>query len=440
MRFRYISVVAAAALLAACDSPLDTNPTASIADDVALSTARGVELAVTGAYRSFQTGALYDREIHVYPELYADNLDFTSTFQTDREMQERTVTPDNVALLNMWANTYAGINRANNVLDAIPNVGELTPAQAQRFRGEALFIRALHHFNLVRYYGGVPAVTEPARGIGPESIRPRDTREAVYTLITSDLQEAIGLLPDGRVVGRASRTAAQGLLAKAYLETGNWSGARDMATAVIQSGLYSLPGDYRSVFTNKNSAESIFELQYSINNSNALAFWYFPASEGGRRGHAPSASLIAAYEPGDERYEASVAYDGTAPYGIKFWRIATNDDNFMVLRLAEMYLIRAEANARLGADAATVRDDIDIVRDRAGLDPLPTTVTSETDLITAILQERRVELAMEGHRMFDLRRTGRAQSVLNIEAFREVFPIPQAELDVNPELTQNPGY
>jgi starch-binding outer membrane protein, SusD/RagB family len=440
MRYRYISVIAVAALLAACDSPLETDPTASISDETALSTARGVELGVTGAYRSFQTGALYDREIHVYPELYADNLDFTSTFQTDREMHERTVTPDNVALLNMWANSYAGVNRANNVLDAIPNVSELTPAQAQRFRGEALFIRALHHFNLVRYYGGVPVVTEPARGIGPEAVRPRDTQAAVYARITADLEEAIGLLPGGHVVGRASAPAARALLAKAYLETGAWAGARDMATAVIDSGLYSLPEDYRSVFETKNNAESIFELQYSINNSNALAFWYFPASEGGRRGHAPSASLIAAYEPGDERLEASVAFDGANPYGIKFWRIASNDDNIMVLRLAEMYLIRAEANARLGAPAETVRADVNVVRDRAGLGPLPTTITAEEDLITAILQERRVELAMEGHRFFDLRRAGRAQTVLNIEAFRLLFPLPQSELDVNPELDQNPGY
>jgi starch-binding outer membrane protein, SusD/RagB family len=439
MRYRYMTAIAVAALLAACDSPLDTNPTASIGDDVALSTARGVELAVTGAYRSFQTGALYDREVHVYPELYADNLDFTSTFQTDREMQERTVTPDNVAIVNMWAQSYAGINRANNVLDAIPSVAGLTAAQADRFQGEALFIRSLHYFNLVRYFGGVPLVTEPSRGIGPEAIRPRDTRAAVYDRITQDLTTAIGLLPTEHVNGRATAWSARALLAKAYLEIGNWTGARDMASAVI-GGPFSLPADYRTVFATKNSAESIFELQYSINNSNALAFWYFPASEGGRRGHAPSADLIAAYEPGDERYEASIDYDNGDPYGIKFWRIATNDDNVIVLRLAEMYLIRAEANARLGADPLTVQADINEVRDRAGLGPIPLTTITEEALIDAILRERRVELAMEGHRWFDLRRTGRSQSVLDYEPFRDLFPIPQQELDVNPELEQNPGY
>jgi starch-binding outer membrane protein, SusD/RagB family len=438
MRYRYMTAIALAALVAACDSPLDTDPTASIGDDVALSTARGVELGVTGAYRSFQTGALYDREVHVYPELYADNLDFTSTFQTDREMHERTVTPDNVALVNMWASSYAGVNRANNVLDAIPNVSGLTTGQADRFRGEALFIRSLHYFNLVRYFGGVPVVTEPSRGIGPEAIRPRDSRTAVYDRIIQDLTTAIGLLPTDRVNGRATAWSARALLAKAYLEVGNWTGARDMASAVI-GGPFSLPADYRTVFATKNSAESIFELQYSINNSNSLAFWYFPAPLG-RRGHAPSASLIAAYEPDDERYEASIDYAGGAPYGIKFWRIDLNDDNVIVLRLAEMYLIRAEANARLGADPLTVQADINVVRARAGLGPIPVTTITEEALITAILQERRVELAMEGHRWFDLRRTGRSQSVLSYEPFRDLFPIPQQELDVNPELEQNPGY
>lgn len=438
MMFRYVPVIAVAALFAACESPLEIDPSQSIGDDVALSTARGVELALTGAYRSFQTGALYDREVTIYPEMYADNLDFTGTYQTDREMQERTVTPDNVALLNMWEDSYAGINRANNVLDAIPNV-DLTAEQAEEFRGEALFIRALHYFNLVRYFAGVPLVLEPSRGI--ESPGARDTQAAVYEQIIDDLVAATPLLPSPGVAGRASETAAQALLAKVYLETANWEGARDMATAVIGSGLYTLPEDYREVFATKNSDESIFELQYSVNNSNALAFWYFPQSEGGRRGQAPSAELIGAFEAGDERLDAQVAYDDGAPYGIKYWRIQTNDDNVIVLRLAEMYLIRAEANARIpGFDPAVVRADIDEVRVRAGLAPLPTTVTAEGDLINAILQERRVELAMEGHRLFDLRRTGLGESVLGIPAFRLIFPIPQAELDVNEDLEQNPQY
>jgi starch-binding outer membrane protein, SusD/RagB family len=440
MKLRHITWVAAAVLLAGCDSPLETNPTASIDAEAALVNARGVELGLTGAYRSLQSDALYSREMTVYPELYADNLEFTGTFTTDAQVAQRDIAPSNGAILSMWTASYSGINRVNNVLAAINVVGDLTEAQRARFRGEALFLRGLHHFNLVRYFGGVPVVTEPSRGVGPETQRPRNTVQEVYAQIETDLQEAATLLGPDRVNGRATRGAANALLARAALEQGKWAEARDRATAVIGNTQYALVGNYRTLFTTKNTAESIFEVQYSVNISNNLAFWYFPASLGGRRGFAPTAGLFNAFEAGDARRDASIGVAGGERYGIKAHRIATNDDNVIVLRLAEMYLIRAEANARLNAAPATVRGDINVVRRRAGLTDLPESVATTEQLISAILQERRVELAMEGHRFFDLRRTGRAEQVLNIAANRLVFPIPQAERDVNPELAQNPGY
>jgi hypothetical protein len=432
--------VLAAAIAAACDSPLDTNPTASIDADNALTSPRGIELGVTGAYQSIQSGSLYSREFLVYPDLYADNLDFTGTFQTDRDVSLRNIPASSGVTSGAWTAAYQGINRANNVLAAIPNVSELTPAQASVYRGEALFIRALHHFILLRYFGGVPIVTEPSRGVGEQSLVARNTPAEVFAFVEQDLEEAVSLLPAGRVSGRATQAAANALLARIYLDDGKYSQARDKAAAVIGSPSFALVADYRDLFTNKNSSESIFELQYSINNQNSLAFWFFPQALGGRWGFAPSTGLFGAYEANDVRRTASIAQSGTSRYGNKWFRIANGDDNVIVLRLAEMYLIRAEANAQLSADAATVRADIDIVRARAGLDPLPTSVTSQTALLDAILQERRVELAMEGHRFFDLRRLGRAETLLALPAHRVFWPIPQIELDVNTNLTQNPGY
>lgn len=132
---------------------------------------------------------------------------------------------------------------------------------------------------------------------------------------------------------------------------------------------------------------------------------------------------------------------GAQRYGCKYTRIAAGDDNIIVLRLPEMYLIRAEANARLGASAATVLADVNIVRARAGLAPLdPAVVSTQAGLLAAILAERRFEFVLEGHRFFDLRRHGVAPTVLSIATNRLVFPIPQADRDVNPNLTQNPGY
>lgn len=433
--------LAAVALLAtACDSPLDTDPTASIDADDALTTPRGIELGLNGAYRALQPGDLYGNVHMVYPDLYADNLVFTGTFQTDREVYLKNISTSNVQIRDTWFAAYDGINRANNLLDAIPSVGALTAEQAEQYTAEALFLRSLYYYILVSYHGGVPIITEPSRGVGEESQVARATEAEVWDRIVTDLEQASSSLAYEIVDGRATAGAADALLARVYLETGDYAQARDRATAVIESGLYALNDDYSANWTQKFSGEAIFELPYSINNSNSLAFWYFPPTLGGRLGFAPGDDLISAYEAGDERLDFSIGVEDGTPFGKKYFRVANGDDNVVVLRLAEMYLVRAEANARLGADAATVRADIDAVRDRAGLAPLPVTVDTQEELLAAILQERRVELAMEGHRFFDLRRYGIAATVLGISPERLLFPIPQAEMDVNENLEQNPGY
>ena len=435
--------------MAACDSPLNTDPTASIDAGSALTTPRGIELGTNGAYRSLQGGNLYGTNEMVYPDLYADNLTFTGTFQTDREVSLRNISTANGAILAAWQAAYNGINRTNNLLDAIPRVAALTQAQRDQYRGEALFIRALLYSILARYHGGVPIVTEPSRGVGAQSLVSRATLQEVYAFIEADLEEAATLLPAGRVVGKATRGAANALLARVYLEDGKYVQAEDKATRLIGDPTYSLLPSYSAVvsgvtrvsfFATKNSSESIFELQYSVNNSNSQAFWFFTQALGGRWGFSPSLNLYSAFEAGDPRRDASIGISGTSRFGNKYFRIALGDDNVIVLRLAEMYLIRAEANARLGAAPVFVRADVNVVRARAGLAPLATTITAQTDLLNAILQESRVEFAMEGHRFFDLRRMGLATTVLNIPPERLLFPIPQAERDVNSNLTQNPGY
>jgi len=441
MKLKHMTRLAAVALLAAaCDSPLDINPRDSIDADGALSDGTAIELAVRGTYRSLQQGALYSREMTIFPELYADNLVWTGTYQTDAEVANRQISTSNTAILDAWRRSYQGINQANNVLASIPGASNLSAANASRFRGDALFLRALNYFNLVRYFGGVPIVTEPSRQVTEESAMSRSPIAAVYTQIKQDLTEAATLLPAEGSPGFATRSAANALLAKVHLEMGEWGPARDRATDVIAGGRYTLAPTYRSIFTTKNSAESIFELQYSVNNQNSLAFWYFPQALGGRRGIAPSPGLNQAFEAGDTRKEAQIGVDGSALYGIKYFRIGNSDDNVVIVRLADMFLTRAEANVRLQADPAVVRADIDTVRGRAGLGSLGADVDTTDELISAILQERRVEFAMEGHRFFDLRRTGKATTVLGIPETRLLFPIPQAERDVNTKLDQNDGY
>lgn len=440
MRTRNLAWLLVPALLAACDSPLDTDPTASIDSETALTTARGVELALNGAYAGLRSGNIYGNVHMVYPDLYADNLEFTGTFQTDREVGQRDIQPTNGQVLSTWASSYSVINRVNNLLEAIPNVSGLTADQQARYRGEALFIRALTYFDLVRHFGGVPLVLQASRGVGESALVARNSAQEVYAQVIQDLEEAAPLLPNTRSQGRATRQAANALAARVYLETGQNAQARDRATSVINSQLYTLVSNFRSIWTTKHSQESIFELHFTVNTSNSLAFWYFPATLGGRLGFAPTADLFNSFQAGDARRDATVGVAGSQRYGFKYHRVANGDDNVVILRLAEMYLIRAEANARLGADAATVRGDVNTVRARAGLPALATSVTSQADLLNAILQERRWELAFEGHRFFDLRRHGVAAERLGMPSYRLLFPIPQGEIDVNDRLVQNPGY
>jgi starch-binding outer membrane protein, SusD/RagB family len=436
MKARFLAV-AAAVVLGACDSPLDTDPTASIDAETALTTARGIELALNGAYRSLQFG---NRDHVAYPDLYADNLDFTGTFQTDREFGLRNISPSNGALTGLWADAYIGINRANSVLDGIPTASGLTPERGNRFRGEALFVRSMHYYNLVRWFGGVPLVLTPSRGVGPDALVARNTREEVFAQIIKDLEEAAPLLPTGRIQGKATRDAANALLARLYLEDGKYAQARDKATSVINSGNHTLVSNFRTLFTTKHTSESIYEVHFTVNNGNSLAFWFFPQELSGRWGFSPTAELYNAYGAGDARRNASIDIEPASGkrYIFKYPRIGTEDDNIILLRLAEMYLIRAEANARLGAADATVLNDINILRNRAGATPV--SVSGQQALLEAILHERRLELAFEGHRFFDLRRFGQAQQKLQLEAHQLLLPLPLAELDVNENLVQNPGY
>ncbi len=392
---------------------------------------------MNGAYRSLQAG---NREYVAYPDLYADNLDFTGTYQTDREFGLRAIETANGAVLTLWADEYDGINRANEVLASIPDVSDLTSTRAAEYEGAARFIRAVHYLRLVQWFGGVPLVLEPSRGVGEESKVARSSQEDVYAQIILDLGQAASLLSAELNPGKATKGAANALLARVYLENGQYAQARDKATAVISDPNYSLVADFASLFTTKHSAESIYEIQFTVNNGNALAFWFFPQELGGRWGFSPTEELFDLYGPGDSRRDASIQIGVASgrPYIYKYARLATGDDNLILVRLAEMYLARAEANARLGESDATVLADINVVRARAGATPV--SVTGQANLLDAVLNERRLELAFEGHRFFDLRRFGQAETKLQIDASRLLLPIPQAELDVNTNLLQNPGY
>ena len=322
-------------------------------------------------------------------------------------------------------------------------MADMTDAEKNRALGELYFLRALGHFNLVNYFGAIPIKIEPTVGVSNLDAG-RDPVNEVYAQIRSDLVLASKYLQASvSTKTRASKYAALALLARLSLYSGDYAMAREKADSVIKYGGYTLPGNYADVFASDGSAETIFEIDFTELDRNRIAEYNFPKTLNGRREVEPDASLISAYEAGDERKAVSIAYDGALAYANKYNDLSKGSDNIIVLRLAEMYLIRAEAEASLaGGNITSVRSDINAIRSRADLGP--TGADTADELLLAIEQERRVEFAFEGHRWFDLVRTGRASDVLpNVtRATQTLFPIPADEILTNnsPEMIQNPGY
>jgi hypothetical protein len=264
----------------------------------------------------------------------------------------------------------------------------------------------------------------------------------VYAQILSDLDVARSSLSPGGDTRKASLGAAHALTARVHLYMGNWSQAVAAAEAVEGMG-YTLADDYSMLFpaTGGDTSEDIFRVRFTTVQWNNLGWYYIASSSGGRGEIAPQQELIDTYEAGDARKDWTIRGDqeGVAD-GTKFPTTA-GGENPHVIRFAEVILIKAEALAQQDMLDEAVTE-YNRVRVRATLEPhvLGEDVTTKQDVLEAIWHERRVELALEGDRFSDLRRTGRVVDVLGIPAYQGIYPIPQAEIDVAPNLTQNPDY
>lgn len=452
MKFRTLGILAVAALTAAaCDDPLDPTPQQTIPFAEALDTPDEVRAAVNAMYDALQTcDGGYCRNLVVFPDLYTQDLSFTGTFTSDREVANRAVTAANTALPGIWGAAYNGINRANNVLASLPALeDEIGEDEYAQLKGEAHFIRALNYFNLANFFGGVPLITEPVSEVPDDVGVARNTLAQVHAFVEAELALARAGLPElgADAEGRAGYEAATALLARVHLYQMEWQQAYDLADEIIESGTYGLEPQYFNVFEKEQTSESILELPFTVTDAGALSFWFYPSGLGGRRGFAPSANFRGSFEAGDERFDVATQFTGSgSAYGNKYTDIANNADDIPVLRLAEMYLIRAEAAARLG-DLGQAIDDVNVIRERAGLADLAATVDTQVEVLEAVLNERRHELFYEGHRFFDLKRFAdivpAAQArltALGLTGHRLLFPIPQREIDANPLLVQNPGY
>jgi starch-binding outer membrane protein, SusD/RagB family len=431
--------------------PTSITQTQQFADSAAAMTA----IAMIYSYPSNGvTGFTFnDGELSPYTGLSSDELATSYTDHNYTDFYNEHVNAMNVFVSSLWSDPYIGLYPVNASLDGIAASPGLSAGFKQQVTGELKVIRALYFFNLVNLFGPVPLVaTSDYKQTGQLG---RASVDSVYSQIIRDLTDAKAALPvtypsSGRV--RCNKYTAQALLSKVYLYRQQWQLAYDEANAVIGSGIYSLEADLNAVFLD-GSKEAIWQLPATSGvNMTMEATNYVPYSSGTTPNFILTPALQSAFEAGDQRWQdwtsPVVVNNGSPqtyyfPYKYKQRTPGVTAEDFMVLRVADIYLIRAEAAARLGQTADAL-DDLNLVRARAGLGV--STASVQGDVINAILHERQVELFTEwGNRWFDLKRTGMVDAVMaplkaGWVATDSLYPVPQTQLNVNGALKQNPGY
>jgi hypothetical protein len=422
-----------------CEKVLDVQPTYYISGDEAITDKTGVMNALTGVYDGLQQTGYYGRHMISIPGLIADNLDWKGTTQEYGQFENNSLLSDNAIVESIWSAQYDVLNRLNYLLYKLPGISDMTAEEKNQVAAQCYFIRALTHFNLVRLFGAIPIKTEPTLDLNSNLNVERNSVDEVYDQIWNDLSEAEGVLTEENA-GYITNGAVLSLQAKVALYQEEYDLAISKASTAINSG-YELEANYSDLFNQSVGKEAIFVILFNEQDGNRLAEYFFPTSLGGRYEFAPSENLISSYtEQGDDRLSASIS--GNPPYCIKYPDMVTMANNVYCLRLAELYLIRAEAETRINGSKQSIRNDINILRNRASLPSI------ETDDYNALLQEieneHRREFAFEGHRWFELVRTGRAIEIIPTVTNQNqlLLPIPVAEIqnNTNPGMYQNPGY
>ncbi|MFT4033176.1 MAG: RagB/SusD family nutrient uptake outer membrane protein [Siphonobacter sp.] len=432
-------------LLSACSKFLDVKPKESISDAVTITDKTSAETAVRGIYSALASTNYYGTNFQAIGYLSGDNIQWTGSQSVVQEFINHKVNADNSMISGVWTAIYQTINRANNVISKVAAVTDpaLTETLKNQYIGEAYFIRALAYFDLVRVWGGVPLIIKPTAS--PEDNRgiTRSSVAETYAQVLADLNTAEPLLPATTDRYRATQKTVWALKARYYLYQQNWAKADEYASKlIIDATNYTLIKPYSSFFANnaRGTQESIFEIFYNgTTEVNSHRGQWQPQTNGGTRQWAPNDVLVSLLNSTTTEGDRStlIAIDNQNRwYGNLYYRNPGSDPSY-VLRLAEQYLIRAEARAQLAqlADAIT---DLNAVRSRASLSASSASTTAE--VLLAIENERRLEFALEPHRWFDLVRTGRAASVLNTETSHYLLPLPVDQLLVDSALQQNPGY
>jgi tetratricopeptide (TPR) repeat protein len=444
--FSKILIVALLGLFTGCDKYLDLNPSQSVNESIALTTDENVKGVLLGAYSEFALPSIYGGNLLRNAELLGGDgeIKWVGTYIDPRQLFSKTILTTNSEVEVQWRDSYAVINTINNILSALDVVKS---ADRDRVQGEALFLRSLMYFDLVRFFAdqykfgvandqmGVPLVLTPTGVLTENNFVTRNTVDEVYNQVIADLLTAASILPEDNDV-YASSGAANALLARVYLQKGDYEKARDAANIVINSGMYDLQKTYEGVFNNDNNTwEDIFATQITPQDRFSSMTEFFSVPEfGGRDGDIEILDgHLNLYSVGDKRFD--LFFNGNGSIECGKWNNQYGVVN--LIRLAEMYLIRAECNSRLSTSVgATPLEDFNLIHTRAGLDAVSSVTLDD------ILFERRLELAFEGFRIHDIRRLHQDVGLLHFNDPKLLFPIPARELEANPNLKtqQNPGY
>ena len=430
------------------------NETVFANDNTAIAAINGIYSEMIGLFEGFTSGG--SLSVTYLSGLSADELDYFGSFASPIEFHANSLTVTNLDITNaLWGRAYFLIFNANRLIEGLNNSEGVTASVRLQLEGEAKFIRAFCHFYLVNLFGNVPLVTSSI--FQENNVASRNLEAQVYEQIIVDLKDAQNLLDEDYVTDervRPNKSVATALLARVYLYTEDWVNAEAQATTVIENtASYDLLADLNSVFL-ANSVEAIWQLkpaQSSLNTNEGFNFVLTSSPVVSSGNVALTNQLQAAFELNDNRKVNWVnSYtDGTDtwyyPYKYKIQSDQEVTEYSMVLRVAEQYLIRAEARIWQGNIVGS-QEDLNAIRNRAGL--VNTPANDQASLLMAIEQERRVELFTEwGHRWLDLKRTDRADAVLSSVPFKDwqltdvLYPIPQSELETNANLLpQNAGY
>jgi len=450
---KYILIAVACMSLSSCKKFLENEPIAQVTPDNLFTNEQGAQSAVMGMYRTLLSSSSYGQTSVIVPEFSAGHVNHVASFPEYIEFTGNTIRIDNPWIQTTWSAAYAAINAANNIILRVEEMpaAAIGTERKNQFIREAKFVRALNYFQLARAFGDVPLITAPT-GETDELKVPRSPKADVYNQVITDLKEASELpntySNNAESKGRATGFAAKALLAKVFLYHGSvtkdYSEAARLAKEVITSGGFSLPADYETIWKTENTSESIFELQFdeqatnnlaAVSNPNASVLFY-----------AAGKSIVDLYDSGDKRRDFTVYKNTEADprYYIGKYRIfSPATQNFPVIRLAEVYLIHAEAQARVdGNVSADAYNSYKTVRDRAGLETPAVGSTTLDAFVKTVQLEKRRELMFEGETWFDYCRTGLALTEImkKPDPNYYLYPVPDAERRNNPALTQNPGY